>query len=136
MQHPVIGRCPVCGDELAVTRLQCGTCATQIEGRFGLGRFQRLSAEQLAFLEVFVKNRGIFKDVEAELGISYPTVRARLDDVLRAMGFPAGGEEDPRVSPREVRAQAREERRRVLEERKAQRISADEAARLLAGSST
>jgi hypothetical protein len=88
MQHPVIGRCPVCGDELAVTRLQCGTCATQIEGRFGLGRFQRLSAEQLAFLEVFVKNRGIIKDVEAELGISYPTVRARQDDVLSAMGFP------------------------------------------------
>ena len=133
MLHPVIGRCPVCGDELAVTRLQCGTCDTQIEGRFHLGRFQRLTAEQLAFLEVFVKNRGIIKDVEAELGISYPTVRARLDDALRAMGFPAGGEDDPRVSPRKARAQAREERRRILEELKDKRISADEAARLLAG---
>ncbi len=135
VMYPVVGRCPVCGDELAVTRLQCGTCATQIEGRFQLDRFQRLSAEQLAFLEVFVKNRGIIKDVEAELGLSYPTVRARLDEVLRAMGFPAGGEDDPRVSPREARAQAREERRRILEELKEQRISADEAARLLAGSS-
>lgn len=133
--HPVIGRCPVCGDELTVTRLHCGSCATQIEGRFALGRFQRLSADQLAFLEVFVKNRGIIKDVEAELGISYPTVRARLDEVLRAMGFPAGGEDDPRVSPREARAQAREERRRILEDLKEQRISADEAARLLAESS-
>ena len=100
MLHPVIGRCPVCGDELAVTRLHCGSCDTQIEGRFQLGRFQRLSADQLAFVEVFVKNRGIIKDVEAELGISYPTVRARLDDALRAMGFPAGGEDDPRISPR------------------------------------
>ena len=125
--HPVIGRCPVCGDELAVTRLHCGACDTQIEGRFRLGRFQRLDAEQLAFLEVFVKNRGIIKDVEAELGISYPTVRARLDGALRAMGFPAG--DDPRPSPRE----AREERRRVLEDLRAQRISADEAARRLAG---
>ena len=89
--HPVIGRCPVCGDELAVTRLHCGSCDTQIEGRFQLGRFQRLSAEQLAFLEVFVKNRGIIKDVEAELGISYPTVRARLDESCARWAFrPAG----------------------------------------------
>jgi hypothetical protein len=133
MLHPVIGRCPVCGDELVVTQLHCGTCHTQIEGRFQLGRFQRLSADQLSFVEVFVKNRGIIKDVEAELGISYPTVRARLDDALRAMGFPAGGEDDPRVSPREARAQAREERRRILEDLKEQRISAEEAARRLAG---
>jgi hypothetical protein len=133
MLHPVIGRCPVCGDELAVTRLHCNTCQTQIEGRFQLGRFQRLTPEQLAFVEVFVKNRGIIKDVEVELGISYPTVRARLDDVLRAMGFPAGGEDDPRVSPREARSQAREERRRILEDLKAQRITAGEAARQLAG---
>jgi hypothetical protein len=130
---PVIGRCPICGEELAVTRLHCAACDTQIEGRFRLGRFQRLSADQLAFLEVFVKNRGIIKDVEAELGISYPTVRARLDEALRAMGFPAGGEDDPRLSPRQAQAQAREERRRVLEELREKRISADEAARRLAG---
>ena len=102
--HPVIGRCPVCGDELAVTRLHCGSCDTQIEGRFQLGRFQRLSAEQLAFVEVFVKNRGIIKDVEAELGISYPTVRARLDDALRAMGFPAGGRTTAHLTPRGTHA--------------------------------
>ena len=129
----VIGRCPICGDELAVTRLHCSSCDTQIEGRFQLGRFQRLAADQLAFLEVFVKNRGIIKDVEAELGISYPTVRARLDDALRAMGFPTGGEDDPRPSPRQVQAQAREERRRVLEDLREKRISADEAARRLVG---
>ena len=131
MQAPlptVLGRCPVCGDELAVTRLQCGTCETAIEGRFRLGRFQRLSGDQLAFLEVFVKNRGIIKDVEAELGISYPTVRARLDEALRAMGF-AAGEDAPR--PRQAQAQAREERRRVLEELRERRITADEAARRL-----
>ncbi len=124
--HSVIGRCPVCGDELAVTRLHCGNCDTQIEGRFQLGRFQRLSADQLAFVEVFVKNRGIIKDVEAELGISYPTVRARLDDVLKTLGFATGGEDGLRPS------QAREERRSILEELREKRITADEAARRLA----
>jgi hypothetical protein len=106
MLHPVIGRCPVCGDELAVTRLHCGSCNTQIEGRFQLGRFQRLTADQLAFVEVFVKNRGIIKDVEAELGISYPTVRARLDEALRAMGYPAGASPPARPAPRLARSGA------------------------------
>lgn len=131
--YPVPGRCPVCNHELTVTRLQCGHCQTQLEGRFELGRFQRLAPEQLAFIEVFVKNRGVIKDVEAELGISYPTVRARLDDVLRAMGFPTGGDDDPRVSPRDARNQAREERRRILEELQRQQITPEEAARRLAG---
>src|SRR5829696_7160170 len=125
----VLGQCPVCAHELTVTRLQCRHCGTAVEGQFALGRFARLKGEQLAFLEVFVKNRGIIKDVEAELGISYPTVRARLDDVLRGMGFPAGGDDDPRVSPRDARNQAREERRRILEALQNQQISPEEAAR-------
>lgn len=129
----VIGRCPVCDNELSVTKLHCSACDTTIAGRFRLSRFQRLSAEQLTFLEVFVKNRGIIKDVEAELGISYPTVRARLDDVLRGLGFPTGGDDDPRPSPRQIQAQAREERRRILEALREKRITADEAARQLAG---
>ena len=124
----VLGRCPVCGEELAVTRLHCGACDTALEGRFRLGRFARLAPDHLAFLEVFVKNRGIIKDVEAELGLSYPTVRARLDEVLRAMGFPTGDE-----APRPRQAQAREAAsRRVLDELHAKRISAAEAARRLA----
>jgi hypothetical protein len=121
----VLGQCPVCQDELTVSRLDCAGCGTRLEGRFRLGRFQRLSPEQLAFLEVFIKNRGIIKDVEVELGVSYPTVRARLDETLRAMGFPAGGEQDPRLSPR----QAREEKRRILEELQAKQITAQEAER-------
>ncbi len=125
----LLGQCPVCDAELTVTRLHCPSCETTIAGRFGLGRFQRLSPELLAFLEVFVKNRGVIKDVEAELGISYPTVRSRLDEVLRAMGFAAAGDER---SPRQIRAQAREERRQILEELKSGRITADEAASRLA----
>ena len=125
----VIGRCPVCGDELTVTRLHCQACDTGIDGRFRLGRFGRLSPEQLDFVEVFLKNRGIIKDVESELGISYPTVRARLDDALRAMGFTAS---DDGTEPKAPAGPAREDRRRILEELRAKNITADEAARRLA----
>ncbi|MBA3336720.1 MAG: DUF2089 domain-containing protein [Chloroflexia bacterium] len=124
--HPLPGACPVCAHELTVTQLRCGNCATSLEGGFRLGRFQRLGVEQIGFLEVFIKNRGIIKDVEAELGISYPTVRARLDDLLRALGFPSGGDDAP--SPR----QTRDERRQVLQELREGRINADQAAKRLA----
>jgi hypothetical protein len=124
----VIGRCPVCGDELTVTRLHCQACDTGIDGRFRLGRFGRLSPEQLDFVEVFLKNRGIIKDVESELGISYPTVRARLDDALRAMGFTAS---DDGTEPKAPAGPAREDRRKILEELRAKNITADEAARRL-----
>jgi hypothetical protein len=120
--HPVPGQCPVCGEELHVTRLECGTCHTGIDGHFALDRFARLSAEHLGFLEVFIKNRGVIKDVEAELGISYPTVRARLDEVIRGLGFPATSDDSLRPS------QVREERRLILEALRSKSISADEAA--------
>ena len=129
MQLPtVLGRCPVCSEELQVTRLHCPNCDTGIDGRFRLSRFDRLSTEQLNFLEVFVKNRGIIKDVEAELGISYPTVRARLDESIRAMGFPTA-EEGGRSG--RSGAQSREGRRQILQELRERRISADEANRQL-----
>jgi hypothetical protein len=81
------GRCPVCSNVLTVTRLQCGQCGTGIDGSFGLGRLQSLTAEQVRFVETFIKNRGKIKDIEGELGISYPTVVARLNDVVRSMGY-------------------------------------------------
>ncbi|MGC4190976.1 MAG: DUF2089 domain-containing protein [Thermomicrobiales bacterium] len=123
--HTVPGQCPVCASELHVTRLECATCGTGIDGHFRLNRFSRLSPDHLAFLETFVKNRGIIKDVEAELGISYPTVRARLDDVIRALGFPA---QEDGMRP----SQAREERRQILEALRNKEISAEQASIRLA----
>src|SRR5206468_3855897 len=79
----------VCDSTLNVTRLQCGQCGTAIEGVFGLGRLQALSREQIQFVETFLKRKGKIKDVEDELGISYPTVVARLNEVVRAMGYDA-----------------------------------------------
>jgi hypothetical protein len=126
----VIGICPVCAGELTVTRLQCPACQTALEGRFRLGRYAGLTTEQLAFLDVFLMHRGIIKDVEAELGLSYRTVVGRLDDLLRGLGFPTGDEAGPR--PGRVEAQSRTERRRILEEVRDGRVSAAEASTRLA----
>lgn len=81
------GRCPVCDGGLMVTRLRCAHCETSIEGTFELNKFARLPREQLDFIEVFLKCRGNIKEVERELGISYPTVRGRLEAVLEALGY-------------------------------------------------
>lgn len=121
MSNPVIARCPICSESLNVARLECAACGTRIEGSFALGRFHQLSAEQLDFLETFIKARGNFKDVERELGISYPTVRSRLDAVIRALGFPSQAEPD-----REA-----ERRKEILRELADGRIAPDDAASLL-----
>jgi hypothetical protein len=90
MAHDVISTCPVCQSELTITRLHCRSCGTALEGEFGVGRFGRLEREQLAFLESFLRSRGNLKEMERELGISYPTVRGRLESLLRAIGLADG----------------------------------------------
>jgi hypothetical protein len=90
MARDVISTCPVCEGELLITRLHCRSCGTAIEGEFGVGRFGRLSREQLALLESFLRARGNLKELERELGISYPTVRGRVDALVRALGLGDG----------------------------------------------
>ena len=90
MVHDVIATCPVCSGELSVTRLHCRSCGTALEGEFGVGRFARLDHEQMNLLESFLRSRGNLKEMERELGISYPTVRGRVDALVRVLGF--GGE--------------------------------------------
>jgi hypothetical protein len=85
--NPMPGKCPVCSSTMAVTRLQCGQCGTGVDGMFAIGRLQALTPEQVQFVETFIKAKGKIKDVEAELGISYPTVVARLNEVVSAMGY-------------------------------------------------
>jgi len=87
MPHDVISTCPVCSNELAVTRLQCRSCGTTLEGDFSVGRFGRLNREQLTLLESFLRSRGNLREMERELGISYPTVRSRVEALVRTLGF-------------------------------------------------
>jgi hypothetical protein len=121
MANAVIGRCPICNESLHVVRLECEACGTRLEGSFALGRFHQLSADQLEFLETFIRARGNFKDVERELGISYPTVRSRLDAVIRALGFPSQVEPDRDA----------ERRKEILRELAEGKIAPDDAATLL-----
>ncbi len=95
MPHDVIATCPVCAGELAVTRLRCGGCGTTIEGEFGVGQFASLTREQTQVLESFLRSRGNLRDMERELLISYPTVRARVEALVRALGFGPRDESDP-----------------------------------------
>src|SRR5574337_1298631 len=87
MAHDVIATCPVCSNELTVTRLHCRSCGTTLEGDFSVGRFGRLNREQMSLLESFLRSRGNLREMERELGISYPTVRSRVDALVRALGF-------------------------------------------------
>lgn len=90
----MISKCPVCDGKMDVTKLHCNTCDSRLEGRFTTCKFCQLSSEQLEFIEVFLASRGNIKEVERLLGISYPTVRSRLDNVIEALGYRVEREED------------------------------------------
>jgi hypothetical protein len=83
--HPLPAYDPVTGGPFHVTELTCDDSGVVLRGNFAIPRFARLDQEQSHFLEVFLRNRGVLSSVEKELGISYPTVRARLDAVLAAL---------------------------------------------------
>jgi hypothetical protein len=87
--------CPSCGGDLHVTTLACDACGTEVNGHFTRARLVNLSEPHASFLEMFIRLRGNVKEMERNLGLSYPTVRARLEDALRAAGFgpDAGGED-------------------------------------------
>ena len=121
--YQVIGKCPVCGDELTVSRLHCRNCDTALEGHFNLGKFYRLTPEQLHFVETFIKCEGKITRVEEELGISYPTVRNRLNDVIRALGYEV---------PAQATASA-ERRKAILEQVQSGEIAPEDAVELLKG---
>jgi len=123
--HPALTRCPVCHNEMTVTRLHCASCDTLVEGHFTAGHFANLTSEQLDFILTFVRVEGKLNRMEPELGLSYPTIRNRLHDIIRALGYEPGKDETPDVDD--------ERRRSVLEELDAGRISADDAMRLLRG---
>jgi len=127
MPHDVIATCPVCSNELSVTRLQCRSCGTALEGDFSVGRFGRLNRDQLALLESFLRSRGNLREMERELGISYPTVRSRVEALVRSLGF--GPRADADVADTDPQPSDPSAARQVILERLANHeISAEAAA--------
>jgi len=121
---PVIGRCPVCGDTLTVARLHCRSCDTSLDGQFSLGRFYRLTPDQLAFIETFIRCEGRLNRVQEEMAISYPTARGRLIEVIRSLGYDVV--EEPAPIPVE-------DRKVILEQLARGEISSQAAVELLKG---
>jgi hypothetical protein len=132
--YEIDGICPACAATMMVTQLRCQRCSSLLEGNFRLsqtlstgqgdddirfGRLARLDSTQLAFVEAFLRCRGIIKNVEDMLGISYPTVKARLSNVLTALGFNA---DDEQSDPAHRRT-----RHEILADLAAGRITTDEA---------
>jgi len=122
----ILSKCPVCGNDLNVSRLYCSRCDTTIEGHFHptTSPFDQLSNDQVQFLLNYVRCEGRFNRLEEELNLSYPTLRNRLNDLIMALGFEPGKEEE-RVKP------TPEERAAILEELNLGRITFDEAQKRL-----
>ncbi len=118
-------RCPVCQSELEIARLHCSACDTSIEGHFNGGPIAHLTPEHLDFIITFVRCEGKINRMEQELDLSYPTIRNRLHEVIRALGYEPGKDEPVEVTP--------EKRNTVLEDLESGKISADEAMRMLRG---
>jgi hypothetical protein len=126
-----LSTCPVCGNQLTVTRYYCSQCDTTIDGHFtgAGGLFSQLTPEQLNFVLTFVRCEGRLNRMEDELNMSYPTLRNRLVEIIRALGFEPGKEEPS------ARVITPEERASILEDMDAGRLTYQEAKKLLQGGS-
>lgn len=113
----VISRCPICGQKLKVVKLRCEHCDTALENDFSLTAFDYLTPDEQYFAETFLKCRGNIKEVEKELKISYPTVRARLDQVIAALGG--------RPAPAE--GQSKQRKKEILDALERGELTAEEA---------
>ncbi len=121
MKHKTPAACPVCGGEYEITRLTCQKCESELGGHFTGCDFCHLSNDEIRFVLTFLKCRGSIKDVEKDLGISYPTVRSRLDAVLERLGLKTTASSE----------ELKEERRRILDRLEHGEINAEQATELL-----
>jgi len=122
--HPLPSQCPICQGEIVVTRISCRDCNTNIEGNFSSRTFSQLSPEQMDFVETFVRLEGKIKHMEKELAVSYPTIRKKLHDVIHALGYEPGGENDGS-------ALTEEERQKILNDLDEGKINYEDAMKQL-----
>ncbi|HKM17049.1 MAG TPA: DUF2089 domain-containing protein [Limnochordia bacterium] len=119
LERLLVSKCPVCGNRMDIIKLHCKSCDTTLAGRFAPCKFCQLTTEQQQFVEVFLASRGNIKEVERLLGMSYPTVRSRLDQVIESLGY--------RVEHQE----ADSHRKEILKALNEGEITAEEAIKLL-----
>jgi hypothetical protein len=117
-------KCPSCNTDLLVTRLTCPACGSEVTGSYPLDFFSRLAPNDFDFVVLFVKTKGNVKEMERALGISYWTIRSKLNEIVEQLGIPAGENEPESESP----ANRRQE---ILEQLNAGMITVQEAAALL-----
>lgn len=123
--RPAPSICPICQSELEIVRLHCNSCETSLEGHFAMGHFSNLTPDQLNFIFTFVRVEGKLNRMEQELNLSYPTIRNRLHEIIRALGYEPGRDDSADVGE--------ETRSTVIADLEAGKINADQAMRILRG---
>ncbi|MBN1411824.1 MAG: DUF2089 domain-containing protein [Spirochaetales bacterium] len=111
--------CPSCGATMRIVKLECPVCATEVTGFFTPCPVCQLEAGMRSLFDVFLKARGNLKDVQKSLGISYPTVLKRIEEMFASLGK---GSELP-------------DARVVLEKLKNKEITVEQAEKMLKGES-
>lgn len=92
--------CPACGGAIIITEIQCANCHLKMQGEFKPGLFSTLSEDQLTFVRAFLRVRGNLSEMEKVLGVSYPTIRNKLEEINQAL---ERAELEPALSPNESR---------------------------------
>jgi hypothetical protein len=100
-EHRAPSECPVCGDRLAVTRLGCGSCGTELAGVFTSCAFCALTEKETEMLQVFLASRGNLRDLEKHLGVSYPTARLKFNQLLEKLGLAGSADPAPAAPSRD-----------------------------------
>lgn len=132
--HPIPTRDPISGGEFYVSELRCDESGVTLRGQFEVPRFATLDAEQMHFLETFLRCRGMISSVEKELGISYPTVRGRLDALLEALDLtPVKERESKDGKDEKKKDKGLDKKRAILDQLERGEITAEEAKTKLKG---
>ncbi|MDD3625705.1 MAG: DUF2089 domain-containing protein [bacterium] len=121
MVKKVLNQCPVCGKDLYIKELKCDSCGTEYKGKFEICDICKLPQDQIDFIRIFIKNQGNIKGVEKDLNISYPTVKNKLAQVIRALGF------EIQIEIEEAEEELVKERNKILSMLETGEISSDEA---------
>jgi len=86
--------CPVCGDELHITRLGCPSCGSELSGRFASCPYCALGEQDRQILRTFLVSRGNMRELARDLGVSYPTARQRFGEMLGRLGLEVHADHD------------------------------------------